>query len=405
MFSLCQPCVSPFYDFHWQSQPLFPRPCYTQGQVEKVKVVISDCHLSGGRIFEGSLNPHEDFHFDEEMCAFVRHFSTGEYDEQDGVPVDVELFINGDFFDFLNVPIEGEFIDIITEEVALRQLRAILEGHPRVMAAFREFAAKPGKSISYLIGNHDANLFFPRVIEEITRAWDPEGQYPSEKVILIADQDRIRWEGGVEVHHGNQFEAVHFLNFEKPLLKDYNAEPVLNIPWGSFYVLKIVNRLKMEREYLDKVRPIRIYILWGLIFDPWFILKYVFLTSIYFLKTRFVYSPTRRASFRVTAKIIKEQTSSMLLDLEQEARALLDENDDVKTVIFGHTHKPMTKVWPDGKQYINTGTWTKMINLDLQNLGRQFALTFALVKIRENVATCELRQWSGETGPHRSFYN
>ena len=26
----------------------------------------------------------------------------------------------------------------------------------------------------------------------------------------------MRWDGGVEVHHGNQFEAVHVLNFERP---------------------------------------------------------------------------------------------------------------------------------------------------------------------------------------------
>jgi hypothetical protein len=157
-----------------------------------------------------------------------------------------------------------------------------------------------------MIGNHDADLFFSKVRERIIREWDPRGEFPSQKVTLIADRDHVRWEGGVEVHHGNQFEAVHVLNFDKPLLTENVHEPVLNIPWGSFYVLKIVNRLKWEREFLDKVRPVKLYIMIGLIFDPWFTLKYVFLSVYYFLKTRFVYSPKRRASLRVTAEILKQ---------------------------------------------------------------------------------------------------
>jgi UDP-2,3-diacylglucosamine pyrophosphatase LpxH len=367
------------------------------------KIVISDCHLSGGRIFEGALNPHEDFHFDEEMCAMFRHFSTGLYGEGPEGPVEVELFINGDYFDFLNVPYQGEFEDVITEDMSVFKAEAIIKGHPAVMAALRDFASRPGKKITYLIGNHDADLFFPRVRETIIRAWDPEGNFPSEKVTLIADQDHVKW-GPVEVHHGNQFEAVHVLNFEKPLLESFNEQPVLNIPWGSFYVLKIVNRLKIEREYLDKVRPVRAFVIIGLLTDPWFTIRYAFLTAFYFLKTRFVYSSKRRATLKVTAKIMKEQTSQFLLDLEREARMVLDEHPDVKTIIFGHTHKPVNKIWPDGKQYINTGTWTKMINLDWRSLGTQYALTFAFIKIADGKSQCELRQWQGETGPHRMWH-
>ena len=67
------------------------------------------------------------------------------------------------------------------------------------MSALRRFASKPAKKISYLIGNHDADLFFERVRERITRAWDPFERYPSPVVTLIADQDRIRYDEGIEV--------------------------------------------------------------------------------------------------------------------------------------------------------------------------------------------------------------
>jgi UDP-2,3-diacylglucosamine pyrophosphatase LpxH len=223
-------------------------------------------------------------------------------------------------------------------------------------------------------------------------------------VTIIADRDRLRFEGGVEIHHGNQFEAVHVLNFEKPVLRTAVSEPILNLPWGSFYVLKIVNRLKWEREFIDKVRPVKVFVLFGLILDPWFTLKFVFLSVFYFLKTRFIYSPKRHSSLKVTAEILKQETD-FLLDLERQARKLLDQERDVRTVIFGHTHKPMNKVYPDGKQYLNTGTWTKMINLDWRSIGQQFCLTFAFIRIKDGKAQCELRHWVGEHSPHKAFQN
>ncbi len=367
--------------------------------MEKTIFVISDCHLSAGRFFEGHLNPHEDFHFDDEMCALFDYFSSGEY-----LHKNVELFINGDYFDFLNVPVRGEFEDVITEEVAVYKTEAIIQGHPKVMAALKRYASLPGKEITYLVGNHDADLFFPKVRERIIREWDAQGRYPSPNVKIIVDRDHVRFDGGVEIHHGNQFEAVHILNFERPLLEQPGSEaPVLNLPWGSFYVLKIVNRLKWEREWLDKVRPVKGFVIFGLIFDPLFTLKFCFLSSFYFLKTRFVYSRKRRSTLRVTAKILKEETSNFLLDLEREARELMDLKPELRTVVFGHTHKPMDKVYPDGRQYINTGTWTKMINLDLRHLGQQFSLTFALIKIKDGKADCDLRHWVGEHSPHKTF--
>jgi UDP-2,3-diacylglucosamine pyrophosphatase LpxH len=360
-------------------------------------VVISDCHLSAGPIFEGRLNPYEDFRADEQMIEFIGFFCSGSYENQA-----VELFINGDFLDFLNIPVKGEFEEAVTEAMAVKKAQAILRGHPGVMNALQAFLTKPLKTITYLIGNHDADLFFPQVRELITRAWDPEQRYPSPVVRLIADTDRVRINEHVEIRHGNQFEAVHMLNFENPLLMEQLEEPVLNLPWGSFYVLKIVNQLKHEREFIDKVRPIKIFVIFGLIFDFWFTVRFSFLSLYYFFKTRFIYSPKRQFSWRITADILA-QSSDFFQDLESSARKLLDSDGDLQTVIFGHTHKPMRKVYPDGKQYINTGTWTKMINLDLRNFGVVESLTFALIHIENGQTSCDLRKWVGVSGPHQAF--
>src|SRR5687768_10704333 len=95
--------------------------------VDQAKVVISDCHLSAGRFFEGKLNVHEDFFFDEEMVDLFNHFSSGQYGSGPDGPLPVELIINGDFFDYLNVPYQGEFEDAITEEIALYKTEAIIQ--------------------------------------------------------------------------------------------------------------------------------------------------------------------------------------------------------------------------------------------------------------------------------------
>ena len=369
---------------------------------DKFKLVISDCHLSCGRFFEGRLNPHEDFHFDDEMCDLIEYFSTGEFGENESGSVDVELVIAGDYFDYLNVPINGDFDDAVTEEKAMYKTEAVLQGHPKVMQALRDFAALPGKKITYMVGNHDAELFFPSVQERIVKEWDPNGSYPSENVKMVTDTDRIRFEGGVEIHHGCQYEAGNELDFEEPFVESDRGETLLNIPWGSIYVLKIINRMKWEREYLDKIRPIKVFVFFGMIFDTWFTVRFAFLSIYYFFKSR-LFSPGRRGfSFKRILEVMREE-SNFFQDLEQPARNLLDEDEELHTIIFGHTHRPMNKIYPDGKQYINTGTWTKMIDLDWRGLGQQFRRTFAFIRIRDGVAECDLRQWVGEHSPHKLF--
>ncbi len=368
--------------------------------MDQVVVVISDCHLSAGRFYENKLNPHEDFNFDDELVDLVHHFSSGHYGNRHGKEVPVDLFIAGDFLDFLNVPIEGEFEDRVTETVSLKKLEAILKGHPKVWAAFREFCKKPNKKIRYLIGNHDADLFFDSVRKRIIQEWDPDGLEESSKVELIADVDHINYPGGVEIHHGNQFEPGNDMDFKKPFVEK-GKDRLLSLPWGSVYVLKIVNRLKWEREYINKIRPIKAFVFFGILFDPFFTIKYVFLSIFYFVRTRFS-SPFQKGGVSSAMDILGEELN-VFQDLERPARKILDEKKEIKTVVFGHTHRPMDKIYPDGKQYINTGTWTKMIDLDWRGLGQQFRRTFAYIEINQGQSACELREWVGHRGPHKAF--
>ncbi len=364
----------------------------------KVKIVTSDMHLSAGRFIDGVQNPHEDFYFDREFCEFLEFFSSEPY----GEGCEVELILNGDVFDFLNVPLQGEFQDVVTSAVAVEKLHLIFAGHPEVTRALQAFVRKPGKRVVYNVGNHDMDFFFPAVREEFCRVIGGESWTP-EQVWVNAEKEFLDYPEGLRIYHGNQFEAVHTTNYEQPFITENLPEPILYMPWGSVYVLKIINRLKLEREYIDKVKPAKLFMLFSMLFDPIFTLKFILLSSFYFIHTRFIYNPRRRATIANTLAILKEEVTPFY-GLEDDARLVLDENTSVQAVIFGHTHGPMQRFYRDGKTYINTGTWTRMVNLDLRYLGQSNKLTFALVEYDEQgLPRATLEEWFGLQRPHRPF--
>ena len=355
-------------------------------------------HLSAGRFIDGVQNPHEDFFFDREFCEFLEYFSRGEY----GDGCEVELILNGDVFDFLNIPIHDDFPDVVTEEIAVEKLRMILAGHADVINALQIFVQNPGKSVLYNVGNHDMEFFFQKVRDEFCCAIGGEN-WTKEKVWVNVETECLTYPEGIQIHHGNQFEAVHTTNYKCPILTEDLPEPILYLPWGSVYVIKIINRLKWERDYIDKVRPAKLFMAFGFLFDPIFTLKFFILSMFYFLHTRFIYNPKRRATIANTLAIMREEITPFY-GLEDDARQVLDDNENIHTIIFGHTHGAMQKYYRDGKTYINTGTWTRMINLDLRNLGQSTKLTFALVEYDDHGNPhASLQEWYGIQHPYRPF--
>jgi len=132
----------------------------------KVKLVVSDFHLGAGhRNKDGSVNILEDFFHDREFIEFLQHFSGGAYDD-----AEVELILNGDFFNLLMIDYDEVEPDVITELVALRRMTKIMEGHRAMMNALRYFQTIPGKTLTFVMGNHDPGILFPSV-QELVRSY------------------------------------------------------------------------------------------------------------------------------------------------------------------------------------------------------------------------------------------
>jgi len=363
--------------------------------IPKLKIVLSDLHLSTGLFWSGERNPLEDFYYDEELSDLILYFCNGKY----GNDYQVELILNGDIFDFLNVPYKGDFPEAITEELSLWKLNKCLKGHPAVVNALKVFINKPNKTLIYQVGNHDQDFFFKKVQQSFIDAIEPED--PS-KVNFICNKEYFTIEGNIEIHHGHQFESVHVFNYELPFLTKGLSEPILNLPWGSLFVMKIVNRLKSERDFLDKVRPVKLFFLYGMLTDPIFTIKYFTLTSLYFLKTRFVYDPRRRSTLKTTLKILREELQ-LWDDGESAAKEILKKKSDVQAVIMGHTHVPRYAVYGDGRVYVNTGTWTKMVYLDLVRFGVSTMKTFCKIDYDGNGSRPKitLQEWQGKSAPYQ----
>lgn len=351
------------------------------------KIVVSDFHLGDG-VREGELNPWENFYHDRKFVELVRHYSTDYYEDEE-----VELIINGDFFDLLQVRYDGEFPVEITERIAVAKLKACLDGHPVVVQGLRDFVNTPHKRITVLPGNHDFELIFPAC----QRLW-------VEYVCDAAEDERLRFItetshydfDGVQVHHGMQFEAINRYDWKRLFITEGRDEPILRQPFGSIFILEVLNKLKEKRPYVDRVQPFSMYLLGAIFFDTFVALRLIGLALLTFYRFRIL--PVLQNPGWET---LKDLAAGMLEysafpNFERKVRKVFRQNPEVHTVILGHTHLPKVRRFGRNKTYVNTGTWIDLISLDISNLGMNRDLTYATIEYFEDQPPqTKLRAWHG----------
>ena len=172
-------------------------------------------------------------------------------------------------------------------------------------------------------------------------------------------------------------------------------EPIINLPWGSHFVVNFVIPIKMEQPAIDKVRPINALIRWSMLTNfKWFV-KTGIRATMYFFATRFSKSLYRTTNLVTTIKILKEISKTP--QLANAARKVMDQNQDVHTVIMGHTHGAKYVQFADGKEYLNSGTWTEVTNLDLLNFGKATRYNYIFIDYTKNPMRprAYLKEWRG----------
>ncbi len=357
-----------------------------------IRIVLSDLHLVTG-VRPGKLNPLEDFFHDDRFAELLAH-----YDEAAGEQGEVELILNGDIFDLLKVKIGGAWPTEVTDEIATEKLRQCLEGHPRFVHALKEFLGKKNRRVTYLPGNHDLDMLFQGA-QELFRRYVAPGK-AGEQVRFVTSSDTYYLPEGIQIRHGHQFERVHRVDYGALTEKRRDGTPVLVLPWGSLWILEVMNPLKELRSHIDRIQPLGRFLIASLLFDPGFVVKFLWRSTLYFLKHRVFAFQAWRQRIRNLPRLLREEVIELIGGYDERAARALNRTRGAHTLIVGHSHGPRFRQLPSGKILVNTGTWISMINLDLQYLGQDSGLTYALIEYSdEGRPQTRLMRWYGARTP------
>ncbi len=325
----------------------------------------------------------EDFRKDDKFVELLQYHTSGEFAD-----AQVELIINGDFFDMLQVKTNSNLPYGILENIAVYKIRKILKGHPLVMSALRHFV-ESGHRLVIIWGNHDAALWWPGVQEEIKKEI-------SDKIHFQFDPYTF---DGIRVEHGHQYETFHQFDLANIFI-ERRGHRVLNEPFGSFFVSGFLSRLKSQRHYISSVLPFNKYLRWIMFFDVGYFISQGMRALLFFIHMRFISHPMRFTRFSKTIKILLEAIKRPVY--AEVARTVIARHK-VKAVLMGHDHQAMHIQYPDGTQYLNTGTWIDITSFDPGSLGRSSKPTYAFIEYLNGTKPGEgflpqldLRVWRGK---------
>jgi UDP-2,3-diacylglucosamine pyrophosphatase LpxH len=371
--------------------------------IKKTILVISDLHLSAGMNVHNRKNFLEDFHYDKELIEFLEYHSSDQFLDQD-----VELIINGDFFDLLAVPFVPYFDDEYwSEEAALEKLKMITTAHADVIHALVTFVSHPRNKLVYIIGNHDAEIIFPALQQFIYSLINESDR--SKFLILLNENQHYTPVEGVVLKHGHEFELAHHFSSQS-LITDLDGNKYFLPPWGSYYVTRVINKFKEGRDYINAVRPVNKFIINGIIYDTLYTLRFIFSNFYYFFMVRFMLIFKKNNKIGKVFELIKKE-----IELFENYETLTEEailsNPNLHALIVGHTHDPIFREYDDGSIFINTGTWTKIYNLDFGKNNYGARLTFARIDVKEKQLEnsyehleISLNEWKGRNDlPFKEF--
>lgn len=231
----------------------------------KLKFVISDLHLGAGY---ADGNYREDFTVDKKLACFLQVIRReSEQDHRE-----IELIINGDFFEFLYVPAvdhydPGERYPLETyldssQPASIKRLNLIVEGHPEVFDALSDFihVEAPQRRVTIIKGNHDVNLYWPGVKSRLRELLGASG---SRSALLLFAEEFVSRER-IYVEHGHQRteKMNRYQDFLDPRLFDNLGQ--LYYPPGSRFAVDFFNRLGREYWFADNIKPVTTLIWYAL---------------------------------------------------------------------------------------------------------------------------------------------
>jgi UDP-2,3-diacylglucosamine pyrophosphatase LpxH len=207
----------------------------------RIVVIVSDLHMSdGGRRDDFICNASQFPRLLDELAS------------KPGDSGQIELFINGDFLDFVQALPESYQLNSAkywcSEAESMRKLEAILKGHPDVFAALRKFQ-EGGNAVTIVPGNHDIDLYWPKVQSRLRAAVGAVAIEPAQVWYS-------RFDGKLRIAHGNHIDPANRLeHWEQPLLMADYAVYRLEMCPGTLFVVKFVSWLEKSYPFANNLHP------------------------------------------------------------------------------------------------------------------------------------------------------
>jgi len=351
-----------------------------------IYLILSDLHLGKGKFLNnGQLNILEDFFEDNRFAEFLEFYSSGQYYLKP-----IHLVLNGDILNLIQIDVEGVFTHIVDDDLTVKAIDNIYQGHPVFFKALKDFLSSPNKKISYVIGNHDAAMAFPGAKKRLQ-------ELIGEELIIDFQVD----EYGVYIEHGHKYEVINTVPDKNYFIEGPNGKRILNLPWGSLFCINVLPILRKDRPYIDKVRPLNSYIRWTFFHDIAFFIKMTFIVLKYLVTTNSDIFTKQNRNFKTTIKLLKQIT--IFPNYEKKAKNILRRKKHIHTVVMGHTHVQEWRRFPEGKYYFNTGTWNQIPTMDAGLHESNIHLSYCLLDVHEKSRTLRqgaLNIWQGKWRPY-----
>jgi UDP-2,3-diacylglucosamine pyrophosphatase LpxH len=377
------------------------------------KIVMSDLHIGAGRIPEGNLL--EDFEQDDEMEALLADLAA----ESEAEGREAELILNGDIFEFWQVPALKNPDDYdpkarypsrcylaTREQNSINRMILILRGHPVVFSALKSWlrAEAPRRSLTVIQGNHDIQIHWPGVQDTLRDALDAHG----DREPLLRFEPLSVNRDGIFIEHGNQYADP--LNRHPNMLSPFHTfdrRRIRMVPGGPISI-RVVNRMERKHYWISSVKPLPslFWFLWR--FQPRAAIQLVLLMLPHLPRLLWLHRPLTKSSKQLAQEIREmeaefednsgngstETVEEDLIGLPSFERVLTDEeiaedpflshglleehylharlhqvarrrvrDEGARVVVFGHTHTPSVERMRGGGVWINSGSWTWMLDM------------------------------------------
>jgi len=282
-------------------------------------IILSDIEMGGGDKFDDF--PHTDF---------LSEFLEG-YNDESYLDVELDLVFNGDTFDFLKVDIGGAFPHLIDEHIALAKLSRISRAHHQFFKTIQNFieCGRRPRRVHFIVGNHDMELFFPKVQEKVIELCGGSGQ-----IFFPGFQLTIR---DLYIEHGNQRDTLFSIDPQSVFL-EHEQRNVLKLPWATVTLLNAILPYREDLFMLDRIKPrhllfeyipeLKEYLL-GLLWRYW--------TKDYIRSS----DPLKKVTWSMVKETLKRSFYAFHSDLEidRSLDAVRMQNPHLRTFVFGHLHE------------------------------------------------------------------